>query len=188
MQAFGSLGAAAIDTHMALYQGYVAQSNAVIEAMAFPDSGGEREDPARPAEALARRLSFELNGVTLHELYFEQYVKAGSAGDGAFERAAGGSFGQIGQWRSSISALAGTRGSGWVITALDEGRGYLHNFWIDIHHLNVPAGLRVIFVLDLWEHAYMADYGAKGRAAYAEAALQAADMACLDARIGAGAH
>ena len=46
-----------------------------------------------------------------------------------------------------------------------------------------PAGHRIVFALDLWEHAYMDDYGVKGRDDYSEAALQATALACLDARI-----
>lgn len=183
---FGKLSAAAIEAHLGLYQGYVVQSNSVLESMAqFDKVGGElMENPVRPAEGLARRLSFELNGVTLHELYFEQYLKATTADTGAFERAAEQNFGRVEQWQTSVAALAKARGPGWVITALDEGRGYLHNFWVDMHHLYVPASLRVVFALDLWEHAYMTDYGVKGRGEYVDAALQATCMACLDARIG----
>jgi superoxide dismutase len=47
----------------------------------------------------------------------------------------------------------------------------------------VPAGHSIVFVLDLWEHAYLADYGSKGRDDYSEAALQTASPGCLDARI-----
>jgi superoxide dismutase, Fe-Mn family len=187
MEPFGKLGAASIEAHLGLYQGYVVQTNAVLESMAqFDKVGGElMENPVRPAEGLARRLAFELNGVTLHELFFEQYLKATVADTGAFGRAAEQNFGRMEQWRSSVSALAKTRGPGWVITAFDESRGYLHNFWVDMHHLYVPASLRVIFVLDLWEHAYMPDYGVKGRPEYVDAALHAACIACLDARMGA---
>lgn len=186
VEAFGKLSAAAIDAHLGLYQGYVVQTNAVLESKAQLDKmGGElMENPVRPAESLARRLAFELNGITLHELFFEQYLKGLHSETGAFERVAAQNFGRVEQWRSSVSALAKTRGPGWVIAAFDEGRGYLHNFWLDMHHLYVPAGLRVIFVLDLWEHAYMTDYGAKGRGEYVDAALHATCMGCLDQRIG----
>ena len=186
IEAFGKLSAATLDTHMGLYQGYVVQTNSVLESMAQLDKvGGELlEIPVRPAEALARRLAFELNGITLHELFFEQYLKDVHPESGAFERAAAQNFGRVEQWRGSVAALARARGPGWVVTAFDEGRGYLHNFWIDMHQLSVPAGLRVVFVLDLWEHAFLADYGPKGRGEYVDAALQAACMGCLDARIG----
>jgi Fe-Mn family superoxide dismutase len=189
-EAFGKISAAALDAHLGLYQGYVVQTNSILESMAQLDKvGGElMENPVRPAEGLARRLAFELNGVTLHELFFEQYLKPTTPGTGNFERAAEQNFGRVEQWRSSVCALAKTRGPGWAITAFDEGRGYLHNFWIDMHHLYVPAGLRVVFVLDLWEHAYLADYGVKGRAEYVDAAMHAACMSCLDARIGTDAR
>ena len=185
MEAFGKLSAATIAQHLDLYQGYIVQTNAVLDAQSALDKvGGEMlEDPARPAESLARRLSFELAGVTLHELYFGQYLPASCEATGAFEEVAQENFGSLDQWHGAVRALARTRGSGWVATLLDAERGHLHNVWIASHDLHVPAGLRPVFVLDLWEHAYLADYGVKGRGEYVDAALQAAVMPCLDARV-----
>ena len=122
VEAFGKLSAAAIDAHLGLYQGYVVQTNAVLESKAQLDKmGGElMENPVRPAESLARRLAFELNGITLHELFFEQYLKGVHSETGAFERVAAQNFGRVEQWRSSVSTLAKTRGPGWAIAAFDE--------------------------------------------------------------------
>ncbi len=185
MEGFGKLSAASIAMHLDLYQGYIVQTNAVLDSIAGLDKmGGELvEDPARPAEALARRLSFELSGVILHEMFFGQYLPANCEATGAFERAACQNFGSVDQWQGAVRAIAKTRGNGWVATLYDAQRTYLHNVWIASHDLHVPAGLRPVFVLDLWEHAYLADYGVKGRGEYVDAALQAAVMSCLDARV-----
>src|SRR3954469_6686374 len=67
LEGFGKLSAASIQGHLDLYQGYVVQTNAILDSIAGLEKiGGELlEDPARPAESLARRLSFELSGVML---------------------------------------------------------------------------------------------------------------------------
>lgn len=186
-EGFGKLSAATMAQHLDLYQGYIVQTNAVLDSLAGLDKvGGEMlEDPARPAESLARRLSFELGGVLLHELYFGQYLPAACEPTGSFDRLLKQNFGSAEQWHAAVRALAKTRGNGWVATLFDVERGYLHNVWINSHDLHVPAGLRPVFVLDLWEHAYLADYGVKGRGEYVDAALQAAVPACLDSRIDA---
>jgi Fe-Mn family superoxide dismutase len=182
---FGRLSAASVDVHLGLYQGYVTQANTVLETMTQRErlEGNQVNTLTITPESLARRLSFELSGVVLHELFFEQYVQLAHEGSGAFERAACHNFGSVEKWKAGVRALSKTRGPGWVATVLDEQRDYLHNVWISLHELYVPAGHRVVFVLDLWEHAYLTDYGVKGRDDYSEAALQAASMACLDARI-----
>lgn len=182
---FGKLTAASVNAHLELYRGYVTQANAVLESITQRDRlEGNQVTPLTVSPGgLAKRLAFELNGVVLHELFFEQYLPGAHEGSGAFERAACHNFGSLEKWRAGVRALAKTRGPGWVVTVLDEQRDYLHNVWIALHELYVPAGHRIVFVLDEWEHAYLTDYGTKGRDDYSEAALQAVSMGCLDARI-----
>ena len=182
---FGKLSDGSVQAHLDLYRGYVAQTNAVMDSI----TQRERLEPgqvnaltASPG-SLAKRLAFELNGIVLHEVFFEQYLPATHEGSGAFERAACHNFGSLDKWKSGVRALSKTRGPGWVVTVLDEQRDYLHNAWIALHELYVPAGHRIVFALDLWEHAYLTDYGTKGRDDFSEAALQAVSMGCLDARI-----
>ncbi len=185
VESFGKLSTACIAAHLDLYQGYVVQANAVLDSIALLDRvGGELlEDPARPAESLARRLSFELGGVVLHEMYFSQFLACPGDSSGSFERMARQNFGSIEQWMAAVRLLAKTRGIGWVVTLLDVERGYLHNVWVDSHDLHVPVGFDPVFVLDMWEHAWLQDYGVKGREEYVEAALHAVSMTCLDRRV-----
>lgn len=182
---FGKLTAASVNAHLDLYHGYITQANSVLESITQRNrlEASQVNSLTVSPGGLAKRLAFELNGVVLHELFFEQYAAGTHEGSGAFERAACHNFGSVEKWKSGVRALAKTRGPGWVVTVLDEQRDYLHNVWIALHELYVPAGHRVVFVLDEWEHAYMTDYGTKGRDDYSEAALQAVSLGCLDARI-----
>lgn len=189
---FGSPGLSAptLATHLDLYRGYLSQSNELLAAVADPSLRRSAGGVARPRESVARRLSFELDGVKLHEWYFEQLAGAGGArapsSSSVAAEAMDVAFGGFDGWREDVEALSATRGIGWVVTAWDAGAGQLMNLWIDLHHLALPAATDVVFVLDLWEHAYWTDFGPKGRAAYARFVLDNTDWQVVEARFELG--
>lgn len=184
------LSAPTLATHLDLYRGYLAQANELLTALGDPALRKAAGGVARPRESIARRLSFELDGVKLHEWYFEQLAGAGGArapapssvAAEAMDMACGGFDG----WRADVEVLAATRGIGWVVTAWDAGAGQLMNLWADLHHLSLPAATDIVFVLDLWEHAYWADFGPKGRAAYTRFVLDNTDWQVVEARFELG--
>src|SRR5262249_48235638 len=131
----------------------------------------------------ARTPAFEINGlkreeliaagsVILHEIYFESLgghgdnrpaVDAGPSDELA--RALERDFGSVAAWRTEftamVKALAG--GSGWVILAWSERLGRLVNQWAaDLAH-GLP-GATPILAVDMYEHAYHLDFGAKAAA------------------------
>src|SRR5215510_3905061 len=65
------------------------------------------------------------------------------------------------QFTAMAKALAG--GSGWVILAWSERFGRLINHWAADHAHNLP-GASPILALDMYEHAYHLDFGAKAAA------------------------
>ena len=63
------------------------------------------------------------------------------------------------------------------LDTLDRARQLAHrlfNVWIDEHDRGALAGCPLVLVMDLFEHAYLTDYGTK-RADYIDAFLAAAD-------------
>lgn len=188
----GGLSAAALATHLDLYRGYLAQTNELLGAIADPALRQAAATVARPRESASRRLSFELNGVKLHEWYFEQLAGQGGATAPAPASVAAEAmdvaFGGFDGWRADIEALAATRGIGWVVSAWDAPAGQLVNLWVDLHQFLLPAGHEVAFVLDLWEHAYWRDFGPKGRAAYSTFVLDNTDWQVVEARVARGSH
>lgn len=182
----GGLSAATLATHLELYRGYLAQTNELVDAIVDPALRRAAGTVARPREAASRRLSFELNGVKLHEWYFEQLAGRGGgvapASSSVATEAMDVAFGGFDSWRADVEALAATRGIGWVVSAWDPAAGQLVNLWADLHHLLLPAGHDVVFVLDLWEHAYWNDFGPKGRADYSKFVLANTDWQVVEAR------
>ena len=53
------------------------------------------------------------------------------------------------------------RGIGWVILYYDKEKGELFNVWVNEHDFGHLAGCVPLLVLDVFEHAYMVDYGLK---------------------------
>jgi Fe-Mn family superoxide dismutase len=178
---YAGLSARAHQYHLALYEGYIRQAG-TIDSELRRGAACERVERSRPREALQLRLAFEANGARLHELFFEQFEAPGVVADDTFSSCAEAWFGSRAAWARDVKALGEARGSGWVVTTLDPQSSALHNHWIDLHLLDVPEDRPIVFVLDLWEHAYWLDFGASGRQQYIDAVLRGTHRAVVDRR------
>jgi superoxide dismutase, Fe-Mn family len=170
----------AIDLHLGLYKTYVEQLNKLLDQS--PDHSASAAPLA--LDGYNRRFAFELNGVALHELFFEQLggKPRQPKPDSAFADAIHDDYVDFNGWKASIEALAKTRGVGWVLTLRDRGHDRMYNCWIDLHHLHMPANCDVIFALDLWEHAYMIDFTPAQRADYVKIIFENVDWAMVEQR------
>ena len=179
------LSAASFAAHVALYQAYVEQANLVLTTLADSAAIAAVAPAARTREALARRLSFETNGVLLHEFFFQQLEGSADAQPpkgGTAVAAMKKNFGGYLPWLADIKLLSESRGSGWVVTLWDGEHQRLSNAWIDLHHLSVPIGQQLMFAVDMWEHAYWSDFGAKGRAKYFDSVILSTDWKVIEQR------
>ena len=149
-----------LKNHFTLYQGYVTNTNKVLDLLAAKLQAGQEGTPE--FAELKRRLGWEFNGMRLHELYFENL-----GGDGDPTKAPNltkrveAQFGSVDACAKDFMATAAMRGIGWVICYEDIENGLLINQWINEHDVGHPAGCNPILVLDVFEHAYMIDYGLK---------------------------
>jgi superoxide dismutase, Fe-Mn family len=170
----------AIDLHLGLYKTYVEQLNKLLEQAPQAQTAVAQ----LVLDGYNRRFAFEFNGVALHELFFEQLAgkPRQSKSDSDFADAIHDDYVDFNGWKASIEALAKTRGVGWVLTLRDRSHERLYNCWIDLHHLHMPANCDVIFVLDLWEHAYMVDFTPAQRADYVKIIFENVDWAVVEQR------
>jgi len=74
------------------------------------------------------------------------------------------------------------RGIGWAILYQDQLTGKLMNVWINEHDVGHPAVSMPILVLDVFEHAFLTDYGLK-RADYISAFLKNIKWETAEARL-----
>lgn len=172
---------ALLKNHFTLYQGYVTNTNKVLDIL---DGMLKAGNTATPEYAeLKRRLGWEFNGMRLHEYYFENLGGKGGidqAGKLAAKLAA--DFGSYEAWEKDFRATGAMRGIGWAVLYQDSANGRLINFWINEHDVAHPAGCTPILIMDVFEHAFMLDYGLK-RADYIEAFFKNIDWKAAEARL-----
>jgi len=121
---------------------------------------------------LKREELIALNSAILHELYFDS-LGSGGAPSGALLDALTRGYGSVERWRTEFSAIGKAEGggSGWVILAYVPREKRLVTQWAADHTTTIAGG-RPILVLDMYEHAYHMDYGAKA-GAYVDAFMEA---------------
>jgi superoxide dismutase, Fe-Mn family len=175
-----------LEMHFKLYEGYVKNTNELTEQLLDMAHKGQVGTPA--FAEITRGLGFEYNGMILHEYYFGN-LKPQSApqppANSALMAAIQRSFGDCDTWMKDFKAIGGMRGVGWAITFQDPMTGFLSNHWITLHQEGNPAGFKPIFVMDVWEHAFLLDYKPAERAKYVEAFFSNVDWDAANKRIEA---
>jgi Fe-Mn family superoxide dismutase len=170
-----------LTNHFTLYQGYVTNTNRVMDSLA----GLLKDDQVSTPQyaELKRRLGWEFNGMRLHELYFENLggkEPVNKATKLATQLAV--EFGSIETWEKDFRATGSMRGIGWGVLYQDNVSGKLFNQWISEHDGGHPAGCVPILIMDVFEHAFMLDYGLK-RVAYIDAFFNNIKWAAVEARV-----
>jgi Fe-Mn family superoxide dismutase len=149
-----------LKNHFTLYQGYVTNTNKVLDTL---EEMLKSEKAATPEFGeLKRRLGWEFNGMRLHEYYFENLGGTAPADKGGkLAKKISESFGSPESWEKDFRATGAMRGIGWVALYQDTMSGRLMNFWINEHDVAHPAGCNPLLIMDVFEHAFMLDYGLK---------------------------
>lgn len=170
------LSDALLNNHFTLYQGYVKNTNTLLEKFKTVDPGSPE------AAELHRRFGWEWNGMRLHELYFGNMAKGGVAmNEGSLKQNIMDTWGSVESWQKEFVSMGAMRGIGWVILACDKVSGKLFNVWINEHDAGHLAGAVPLLVMDVFEHAFMIDYGLK-RADYVNAFMAAIDWHAVEER------
>ena len=149
-----------LTNHFTLYQGYVTNTNKLMDILATMLKEGKTATPEY-AE-LKRRFGFEFNGMRLHEYYFENLGgRTPLDKSGALAKKLAAAYGSYGAWEQDFRATGAMRGIGWVVLYQDNVTGGLFNQWVNEHEVGHLAGCRPLLVMDVFEHAFMLDYGLK---------------------------
>lgn len=170
-----------LKNHFTLYQGYVTNTNKLLDTLNAMLNDGRAGTPEY-AE-LKRRLGWEFNGMRLHEYYFENLGGNGRLKkDGTLAKKLAESFGSYENWEKDFKSVGTMRGIGWAVLYQDLTNGRLINFWINEHDAGHPAGCNPLLIMDVFEHAFMIDYGLK-RADYIEAFFKNINWDAVESRI-----
>jgi Fe-Mn family superoxide dismutase len=135
--------------------------------------------PGFVLNGLKREELVAWNSMILHELYFAGLgapTRPGALLAAAIER----DFGSQARWATEFSAMGKALGggSGWVLLSWSERDRRLVNQWAADHTMAL-AGATPLLALDMYEHAYAMDYGAKA-GAYVDAYMKAINWASAD--------
>jgi len=159
-----------LKNHFTLYQGYVTNTNKLGDAL-----GALALQTGAEFAEMKRRFGWEFNGMRLHELYFGNMKKNGNGeidkNSELFKKIVK-DFGSYEDWEKDFKASGAMRGIGWVVLYYDSQSGRLFNVWVNEHEAGHLAGAAPLLVMDVFEHAFMIDYGLK-RADYIEAFFKA---------------
>jgi Fe-Mn family superoxide dismutase len=178
MEGFGET---LLKNHFTLYQGYVTNTNKVLDTLKTMLADGK--SATQEFAELKRRLGWEFNGMRLHEFYFENLGgKTALDQNGKLGKAMTASFGSYDEWLKDFKATGTMRGIGWVVLYEDDTNGQLINFWVNEHDVAHPAGCTPILIMDVFEHAFMLDYGLK-RADYIEAFFKNINWTAAESRL-----
>lgn len=170
-----------LKNHFTLYQGYVTNTNKLAESLDQMLKDGKTG--LQEFSELKRRFGWEFNGMRLHEYYFDNLGgKGGIEKGGRLFKKLSEVFGSYENWEKEFKAVGTMRGIGWAILYHDPFTGRLFNFWINEHDTGHPSGCSPILILDVFEHAFMIDYGLK-RADYIEAFFKNIDWNVVERRI-----
>lgn len=151
------LSAAILENHLGLYKGYVDKVN---QAEADMLAGNINE-------TAMKHLAFSLNGMALHDIYFSNMSSDSGKRSSALNKAIDASYGSYDKYFESLVNIA-TQVPGWSITALNLLNGKLINYGVADHSANFPNFVMPILALDVYEHAYVMDFGVDGKAKYIE--------------------
>lgn len=150
------------------YGGAVKRLNAItaqLESLDFATA------PVFVINGLKREELIASNSMILHELYFDS-LGGESRPDGDLRVALARAFGSVEKWQIQFAAMGKALGggSGWVLLTYSHRDTKLVNQWA-ADHTCCLAGARPILALDMYEHSYHLDYGAKA-SAYVDAFMQ----------------
>ena len=170
-----------LKNHFTLYNGYITNTNKLVDTLAAMVKEGKIGTPEY-AE-LKRRMGFEFNGMRLHEYYFENLGgKTALDKSGKLGKKLAAEFGNYEDWEKDFRGTGAMRGIGWAILYQDNVTGKLVNQWINEHETGHFAGCAPILVMDVFEHAFITDYGLK-RADYIEAFFKNVNWGVVESRL-----
>jgi len=170
------------ETHTSLYGRYIDKANEI--AARLSENAAQLHSGANaiysPYRALKKEQAFAVNSAVLHELYFENMSRPGSAPGDSTVRLLTAGFGSLAEWRADFTACA-MAARGWCITSFSQRQTAAINNLLDAHDIGFMALSFPLIALDMYEHAYFMDDGAD-KAAYIARFLDGIDWDIVEAR------
>jgi Fe-Mn family superoxide dismutase len=154
--------------HQKHHQGYVNGSNALFRLLDKSRKEGNDID----VKSTLKALSFNIGGNILHSLFWPNLAPTGQGGGtpgGELGDILKEEFGSFERFKKEFSqAATSVEGSGWAALSICNITKRPLIMQIEKHNVHVYPTLKILMVVDVWEHAYYLDY-ANARGKFIEA-------------------
>jgi Fe-Mn family superoxide dismutase len=189
----GKISDEAMQMHFKLYEGYVKNTNTLLEKfdnLRTVDNDTMAKNLPEWTE-MHRRFGWEFNGMRLHELFFDSLTVdvSPSHGEGGANAPEGvvlikieENFGNVETWKKEFYTLAKMRGMGWAMLVQDLKTGKLINTWVNEHDAGMLGDVKIILNVDMFEHAFVKDFGTD-RQPYLDSIFSHIDWAVVSERL-----
>lgn len=158
------------DVHLALYEGYINKINEIWNELKTDGDREKANATYSKYRGLKKGETYALDGVILHELYFDNLGGNSNTPGGIALGLINRDFGSLEAWRADFVAC-GKAARGWAVLCYDHRSQSLHNILCDAHDEGSIWNAYPLLVMDVYEHAYFIDYQNK-KADYIEKFMQ----------------
>jgi Fe-Mn family superoxide dismutase len=147
-----------IDFHYEkLYKGYVKKYNEIQERLPEADTESANANYSE-WRGLKIEETYNLDAIILHELYFSNLGGDGQIGGREVKNVLENQFGSLVKFIEQMSAT-GMASRGWTVAAINSLTNEIQIYAQDLHNSGVVWQATPLLILDMYEHAFVADYG-----------------------------
>lgn len=158
------------DVHLELYEGYINKINEIWKELMEAPQREKANAAYSKYRGLKKGETYALDGVILHELYFDNLGGVNNTPSGAALELINQFFGSYENWKQDFIAC-GKAARGWAMLCYDQRSKSLKNILCDSHDEGIIANAYPLIIMDVYEHAYFVDYQNK-KADYIESFMQ----------------
>lgn len=165
----GEISTKAFAMHLKLYEGYVNNTNLILEKLGSNDSSIKVASPEW--NELNRRLGWEWNGMRNHELFFESLTPTQTSVPEFFT-----------PHKTQFDSMCKIRGIGWAMLVQDKITKELMIVWVNEHDAGMLSDVNIILNFDMFEHAFISDFGTD-RQKYLDSLWEHVNWAVVQSRL-----
>lgn len=147
-----------LDEHYKLYAGYVNKLNEIWNIPYTPGNYTDSNATYSKMRSLKLGETYSLNGVKLHNLYFENMTGGSNTPYGPIFNAITSQFSSYNDFISYLTNV-GLSMRGWAVLSIDLLDNRLHIIGSDSHDTGAVWLSYPILIMDVYEHAYFMDFG-----------------------------
>ena len=147
-----------LDEHYKLYTGYVNKLNEIWNTPYVPANYTDSNATYSKMRSLKLGETYSLDGVKLHDLYFENMTGGNNIAYGPILNAITNRFSSYDEFISYLTNV-GLSMRGWAVLTIDLLDNQLHVIGSDSHDTGAIWQAIPILVMDVYEHAYFMDFG-----------------------------